>query len=750
MNSKQIISLILFLLPLALSPNCYGQSVPSIHPTPQKVTVGKNTINLSHAVYEPVISAHTDSATLSLIKSNLKTASQGTIKIILGKKGDTHVAKYESMIPQKPEGYYLEVRPRTIVVAGYDDRGTYYGVQTLLSILKSPRVKETTITDYPDVADRGVIEGFYGNPYSHRDRLSQFDFYGKVKLNTYIYGPKDDPYHRSHWRELYPASERNRMKELIRSATHNKVRFVWAIHPGLDIKWTDEDRLAILHKFQDMYTLGVRAFAVFFDDISADDESAKKQAQLLNYLETEFVHKHKDVEPLILCPTQYNQAWANGNYLDILGNDMLPEIRIMWTGKTVVSMIDHETMTWINNRIKRKAYIWLNYPVTDYVVDHLLMGKTYGNSQDIAPLLGGFAANPMEYAEASKVSLFSIADYTWNMRAYRPEESWKAALPFLMPSCTEAFKIFCENNVDLGPNGHRFRMEGESMTFRKVSEAFTAAYDKGTATRHDAAAVIKQFDSFINSCHTLLHCGDNPELVAEMKPWIEVLDLMSRRGKLLFDMQRYLEAGNPKAFIETYKNEKLLEQKQLTIRSRDFKGSINAPYPKPANEVVAPFIDGFKRKLLASYRKKYTYALGELPVNVIENGKYYIKYQGKYLSNIAGNKSNKPELVSAPDSINPQRQIWELRVQEQTGRYKITSTQDQRNLNTKLELQEGDYNPTAASFVLWKQGNKYAIQNSPDALSYFWKIEKDKLRTADNKIVKNDNYVFEIIPVGKE
>ena len=55
---------------------------------------------------------------------------------------------------------------------------------------------EVDINDYPTVSARGIIEGFYGTTWTHQDRLDQIKFYGKNKLNTYIYAPKDDPYHR--------------------------------------------------------------------------------------------------------------------------------------------------------------------------------------------------------------------------------------------------------------------------------------------------------------------------------------------------------------------------------------------------------------------------------------------------------------------------------------------------------------------------------------------------------------------------
>ena len=220
-------------------------------------------------------------------------------------------------------------------------------------------------------------------------------------MNTYIYGPKDDIYHRAKWREEYPVAEAEKLKEYAEAAKSNKVNFVWAIHPGNDIKWNKTDSLNMIKKLNAMYELGIRTVAVFFDDISGAGTDAKRQAGLLNFITDEFVNKHSDVAPLILCPTQYNKNWSSGNYLDILGENTYKETDIMWTGNSVIDMINKEDMTWINNRIKRNAYIWLNYPVNDYCVDHILMGPTYGNDLDISTMLSGFTSNPMEYAEAS-------------------------------------------------------------------------------------------------------------------------------------------------------------------------------------------------------------------------------------------------------------------------------------------------------------------------------------------------------------
>lgn len=79
---------------------------------------------------------------------------------------------------------------------------------------------------------RGVVEGFYGTPWSHKVRMSLIDFYGQNKMCDYLYGPKDDPYHSSpYWRQPYPAQEAQNIRELVDCAKRNRVNFIWAIHP---------------------------------------------------------------------------------------------------------------------------------------------------------------------------------------------------------------------------------------------------------------------------------------------------------------------------------------------------------------------------------------------------------------------------------------------------------------------------------------------------------------------------------------
>ena len=317
-------------------------ATPAVYPSPQQSKFTSQTVAFSG---KPSVT--------------IRSAKTGGSKLLDG-------------VPEKSGAYKLVISPQGKVgIGAHDERGAFYAMQTLRQLGTKAGGEGVIlpvgeIIDWPDIEFRGTVEGFYGTPWSHEARLSQLRFYGQNKMNTYIYGPKDDPYHSSpHWRDPYPADQATQIRELVKVAKENHVDFVWAIHPGKDIKWTEEDMNNVIKKFEMMYKLGVRSFAVFFDDIFGEGKRGDMQALLLNKINDEFVKVKKDVTPLVMCPTEYNRGWADpkpGTYLDILGDRLDPSIHVMWTGNSVCHDITLEGQQWVNRRIKRPSYVWWNFP----------------------------------------------------------------------------------------------------------------------------------------------------------------------------------------------------------------------------------------------------------------------------------------------------------------------------------------------------------------------------------------------------
>ncbi|MDU5262815.1 MAG: beta-N-acetylglucosaminidase domain-containing protein, partial [Clostridium celatum] len=323
----------------------------------------------------------------------------------------------------KDEGYVLAVDSNdgskgTILIEGKDEDGTFYGVKTLTQLVTNTGSKvysnDVVITDEPTMKTRGIVEGFYGTPWTHEDRLDQIRFYGENKMNTYIYAPKDDPYHRDQWRDPYPQEEMARMQELINTANENKVDFVFAISPGKDIDINSEaDYKALVDKCESLYDMGVRSFAILWDDIFTDDGAG--QAAIMNRFNAEFVKTKEGVKPLITVPTQYwGTSMFNGSevkpYTEGFSKNLDKDIEVMWTGEHVIpESVTLEDAEKVNSLYGRKMLLWWNYPVTDYKVDKLALGPIYNLGNDLATKIGGFIINPMEFAEASKISIHTGA-----------------------------------------------------------------------------------------------------------------------------------------------------------------------------------------------------------------------------------------------------------------------------------------------------------------------------------------------------
>lgn len=749
---KTVLSFLVALSPMLCS-KAVAQTV-EISPKPQIVSWGSEVAFEKGVSYTLVGENDADHDAVNLFKKHFDTAN-GSVEVVIGERGDAVIENAgipEVDFPEMAEGYFLQIDGKKVIIAGNDASGTFYGVQTFLQIASQPQVMNVTITDYPSVSERGLVEGYYGNPYSESDRMNLFEFFGRQKMNVYIYGPKDDAYHKGRWREAYPAALGKKISEYVAAAKANKVDFVWAIHPGSDIKWNKTDSLNIVNKMKKMYALGVRTFAVFFDDIWGEGTDATKQAGLLNYITDELNKSYDDVKPIIFCPTQYNKGWTSGDYLDILGTKADKDIRIMWTGNSVVDMIEKDDMTWINNRISRKAYIWLNYPVTDYCINHMLLGPTYGNGLDIAETLSGFTSNPMEYAMASKVSLYSIGDYCWNMPAYDADASWESAIEYLMPRNKDAFRFFCENNVDLGSTVHGLRRTNESPAFVEAKKAYDAAIAAGD-TLQAVSVMTAHFDKFVEVASTLMTTDEAPELIAELTPWLQCMKYMGERGLCLMDMYNALLAQNPEAFIESYLKYNELNESQEALRSRDFEGTLKWAKPEVATVHVAPFLKSTLASLVTLYRSLYDYRTDVFPAQEVENGTYFIKYNGYYLTNRTPNVAGStPQFISTRDDVRPQRQEWKISLDPETNRYKIINVEDSRYLNENGKFSANNStNPYEAAWhtynIVRMANGKYSIQNAGSAGSKFWTVSGNKIQQGANDAVLPSSFIFDIEPI---
>ena len=305
----------------------------------------------------------------------------------------------------------------------------------------------------------GVIEGFYGTPWSHEDRIDVLRFMGRVGLRAYFYAPKDDPYHRSRWRDAYPEPEQERLRELVETAAQAGVEFWYAISPGLTMTYSsDSDYDALLGKIEQVSELGVAHFGLFVDDVPSDLTKAQdRQAfgslaaahvALTNRLYTDLRARG---QALALTPTTYTGAWGDRDYVAEVGAGVAHDVPIFWTGIDVASptVTRAQADDW-GSLLRRKPLLWDNYPVNDYAPWRLFLGPFTGRAPDLAQSVSGIIANPMNEAHASMIALATLADYARDPASYDPQSSLRAAVRSLYGEDTAALDPFLDIFGDYG------------------------------------------------------------------------------------------------------------------------------------------------------------------------------------------------------------------------------------------------------------------------------------------------------------
>jgi hypothetical protein len=303
----------------------------------------------------------------------------------------------------------------------------------------------------PPFEQVGVIEGFYGPPWSHQDRLDILRFMGRVGLTHYYYAPKDDPYHRTQWRTPYPDSAYRALGELVQTASTSGVTFVYSISPGDNIVYADSgDYEQLVEKLDTVIELGVRHLALMLDDVvptlehEADRKTfaslAEAHAALINRLAIDLSTRGVS---LVVTPTTYTDAWGDRTYLRELGALVADTVPMFWTGTDVASpdITVAQAAAW-SALTGRPPLVWDNFPVNDFARWRLFLGPLRDRARDLSRGVRGLIANPMNEAHASMLPLATVAIYASDPAAYDADAALEAALDTLYGAAAPLVRPF--------------------------------------------------------------------------------------------------------------------------------------------------------------------------------------------------------------------------------------------------------------------------------------------------------------------
>jgi hyaluronoglucosaminidase len=362
---------------------------------------------------------------------------------------------------------------------------------------------------------RGLIEGFYGEPWSWDARAEVMRWCHERGMTHYVYAPKDDPLHRRRWREPYPETTLRAFERLVSEET---LTVGFALSPGLSIDYdSPSDREVLLGKLLQMVEVGCGLLCLALDDIPPRPGLGSRHADLTAWL----VGRLPSEVTLVLVPTEYTGT-ASTPYLDALAAGVPREVPIAWTGRTVVC----DTITRAEATARAEALggraplVWDNFPVNDAIMsDRLFLGPLEGRDEALAGCCSGYLANPMVQPHASLLPLTSSAAY---LRGEDPVEAWQHEA---RARGLQTFAEACDGRKPLG-------------LVRRLASAEPNERDEAQARLGD----------WIEACLRPDVAGDLPK--HEVGPWVEQLSDELGLWSSCLRLLRALSAGDVAAAME--------------------------------------------------------------------------------------------------------------------------------------------------------------------------------------------------------
>lgn len=399
-------------------------------------------------------------------------------------------------------------------------------------------------------AIRGALEGFYGAFYTAAQRDDLIRFLGEQGFNKYLYGPKNDRYHRREWRTPYPAWQMAQFATTVETAQQSGVSFGYALSPGATIGYHSADDFAqVTAKLHAFYQLGVRDFSLFLDDIDPQFADSADAIHYANYAvaQADLCNRTlawlKALDPgctLSMCPTDYHGAPPFSDYLQQLGAALDGEIGVFYTGpqicSTAITKADAEAF---GQAVQRPPLLWDNYPVNDLAMQpELHIGPIRGRSADLPQSVAGLYANLMLQPEAAKIPLHTFAAYFRDPEGYEAEAAWEAALRCVAGEASaQALRRLGENSL----GGCLRTPEAERLT--ALAEQASAALAQGQGTQsapfQALALYLQELDT---ACYHLMTALQNGALRQDILPWLEGLQLQQDMGQHALMALRAVEA----------------------------------------------------------------------------------------------------------------------------------------------------------------------------------------------------------------
>ena len=264
----------------------------------------------------------------------------------------------------------------------------------------------------------GLIEGYYGTPWSWAARAKTIATLKPHGYTFYIYAPKADAFLRKRWRESHPAETADALRALAGQCHAMGVRFGVGLSPyELYRDFNGEAQGDLARKLAQFDEWGIDDLAILFDDMRGDlPNLAATQADIVHW-----VKARSKATQIILCPSYYTDdpvldrffGKRPENYLEDLGRLLDPAVEVFWTGEEVCAReFSPGHLARVTGQLKRKPFLWDNYPVNDGArMSRFLHLRAFtGRPANIAGHLAAHAINPALQPTLSCIPAITLAE----------------------------------------------------------------------------------------------------------------------------------------------------------------------------------------------------------------------------------------------------------------------------------------------------------------------------------------------------
>ncbi|NJD10963.1 MAG: hyaluronidase [Gemmatimonadetes bacterium] len=268
------------------------------------------------------------------------------------------------------------------------------------------------------IPELGIIEGFYGEPWSWAARAGVVASLAAHGYRFYLYAPKGDAFLRRRWQEPHPPERTARFAAFAAACGARGVRFGIGLSPYESYRdFGRSCRAALARKLEWLEEVGAQDLAILFDDMRGDvPDLADRQLEIVA-----FVAERSGAGRLFVCPTYYADdaildrlfGARPARYLERLGEGLPPGVEIFWTGEEVISReysVGH--LRRVGDVLRRRPFLWDNYPANDgpRLSRYLHLRGVTGRQAEIGEWISGHGVNPAQQPVLSCIPAITLAE----------------------------------------------------------------------------------------------------------------------------------------------------------------------------------------------------------------------------------------------------------------------------------------------------------------------------------------------------